>query len=181
MRILLLHDSRPASSPGQVMTFLTQVVRQAQNAGHEIREWMPHDTEGDRGDHSFRALLRNWLDIEIRDFDPQIVHVHGLGVLGHLALESGAPYVVSVFANELSRPPGDTVWHQQTQEAIENAGYVIVDGDESRRAVEVRFGEVQGLAVATGMAATTTEAELSAQQLEWLWEVYQVVVARRSG
>ena len=41
------------------------------------------------------------LDTEIADFDPQIIHCHHTWVLGHLALESGVPYVLMAQRDEL--------------------------------------------------------------------------------
>lgn len=136
---------------------------------------MPHDTDVGKGGDQFRAIMRGRLDIEIGSFDPQIVHVHGLGVLGHLALESGAPYVVSVFAEDLSAERGDSIWGPQAQEAIENAGYVIVDSEATSHAVQARFGEVQAMTIAAGAIEPRIEGSL-----EWLWEVYRAVIARRS-
>lgn len=175
MRILLLHDSLPPLSPLKATTFLTQVVRHAQDAGHDLRELVPHHTDAGKGVDPFRTLMRRRLDIEIIDFDPQVIHVHGLGVLGHLALESGAPYVVSAFAEELSLVQAESTECQHAQEAIENAGCVIVDGDETRRAIEDLFGEVQAVAIAGAGAEAVAE-----RSLQWLWGIYQEVVARRA-
>lgn len=174
MRILLLYDSRPPLPPTRVTTFLTQVVRRARDAGHDLRELVPHDTDAGKGLDDFRARMRGRLDTEIRGFDPQIIHIHGLGVLGHLALESGAPYVISVFADELARAQGESTWRSHIQEAMENAGCVIVDSEETRRVIETMFGDVQAVAIAveTGPAS-------DADSFGWLWETYRVVSARR--
>lgn len=144
--------------------------------GHDLRELVPHDTEFGKGGDELRAQMRRRLDIEISDFDPEVIHVHGLGMLGHLALESGAPYVISAFADELLLVQNDSARRKYSQEAVENAGYLIVDADKTRREIETLFGEVQAVAVAAG--ADESEVEGS---LEWLWEVYRQVVARRGG
>lgn len=174
MRILLLHDALLPPSPVRVTTFLTQVVRHARDAGHDLRELVSHITDADKGLDRLRAVMRSRLDTEIANFDPQVVHVHGLGVLGHLALESGAPYVVSIFAQELLPVQRESTLHKQVQQALENAGCLIVDSDETRRTLETTFGEVQSVAI-----ASESDQSQADEPLGWLWQVYREVVARR--
>ena len=52
--------------------------------------------------HRLRDTLRQALDQEIADFDPQIVHGQHVWMLGHLALESGVPYVLTARPEELA-------------------------------------------------------------------------------
>lgn len=177
MRILLLHDSLLPSPPMRATAFLTQVVRHAVDAGHVLRELVPNNTNVGKGADQHRVVMRGRLDKEITEFDPQVIHAHGLGVLGHLALESGAPYVVSVFADELLVVQSDSSWRRHAQEAIENAGCVIVDADETRRGIEAIFGEVQAVAV---LAELASSAAMPAS-FGWLWETYREVLARRHG
>src|SRR5262249_16411445 len=70
--------------------------------------------------------LRRALDEEIVAFDPQIIHCEQLWLFGHLALESGVPYVLVVHDEELVEASRDARYERLAQEAAENAGRIVV-------------------------------------------------------
>src|SRR5690349_12760289 len=119
MRILLLDDTFTSASPPGATLFVSQLVRQAVDAGHVLHDLVLHDTERGKGLDAFRRAARRRIDAEVAAFDPQVIQVRGLGVLGHLALETGVPYLISTWGNELSACQNDSRLHTYAQQAAE--------------------------------------------------------------
>lgn len=88
---------------------------------------------------AYREALRGVLDEELGGFDPEIVHVQHLWLDGHLVLESGAPYVVSAFADELDAADADSRYLRYVQETAENAGRILVEDPRLERVLTERF------------------------------------------
>lgn len=174
MRILLFRDASTPAAPPKVTSFLTQLVRQAAEQGHELRELISHDTHAGKGIVERQAELRRQLDGEVLSFDPQVIHVHGLGAPGHLALESGVPYLVSVFGDELAIVQSGAHLRSQAQQALENAGRIVVDGESTRRQLEEAFGMLERIEVVPQMAPSC-----DAWSAHWLWPFYEQVLAAR--
>lgn len=88
---------------------------------------------------AYREALRCGLDEEIASFDPHIIHVQHLWIDGHLALESGAPYVASAYPHELVAADADSRLQRYVCETAENAGRILVGDTRLERQLEQRF------------------------------------------
>ena len=176
MRILLVRDRFTSASPPVLTRFITQLVRQAAADGHELRELVPNRTGDDKGFDENRTAVRVLLDQEVAVFDPQVIHVQGIGVLGHLALETGVPYVISAFNQDLTIGQIGSSVRSFSQQAVENAGGVLVDSEETRRRVLAGFGELEAVVVVEEMADPDAPGSL-----ERLWQLYNKIVAARRG
>ena len=158
-------------------TFLTQLMRQAADAGYQVRELIPNATLGGEDNDQFRAGMRRQLDAEMAGFDPQVIHVQGIGVLGHLALETGAPYLISAFAEELASGQIGSTVRVYAQQAIENAGRIVVDTSQARQQLLSDFGDIETILVAEELDQVPT-IECS---FDWLWQIYREIAAARRG
>jgi hypothetical protein len=174
MRILLVRDALTSASPPKVTVFLTQLAIQAAAAGHELRELVSNRTDDDIGLAENRAAMRMSLDREVAVFDPQVIHIQGIGVLGHLALETGVPYVISAFSEELAVGQVGSKLHNFSQQAVENAGCVLVESDHTRRRLLAEFGEVETIVVANEITNAPVETGLA-----WLWQLYRQIADAR--
>ncbi|HQU42928.1 MAG TPA: hypothetical protein PK867_08950 [Pirellulales bacterium] len=147
---------------------------------------MPNDTDAGKGFEASRHEWRRRLDCEVREFDPQIVHVQGIGMIGHLVLESGVPYLLSTWGHEVPECQRDGRLYDLAQQVLENAGRVLVDGQATRRAVEATFGAPERPIVCLADQGWPTMSALPAQEvaapsLDWLWGIYREIVVRRAG
>ncbi|HVX12208.1 MAG TPA: hypothetical protein VHC22_13590 [Pirellulales bacterium] len=189
MRILLVRDRFTPTSPPEVAAstlLLSQLVRQATEAGHSMRELVPNVTDTDKGPHQFRAAMRLRLDAEVSDYDPQVIHVQGVGLLGHLALETGVPYLILTFGEELAASLAGSTVRADAQQAIENAGRIVVDTPQAREQILTAFGEIDTIIVADRLAEFSSSPEAAegsgdagGPSLDWLWAMYCEIVARR--
>jgi hypothetical protein len=192
MRILLVRDRFTPPWLSETLAsalFLSQLVRQAAEAGHQLRELAPNVTAADKGGREFLAAMRLRLDGEVADFDPQVIHLQGIGLLGHLALESGVPYLILALGEDLEEltvgQDGSTL-HTAAQQAVENAGRIVVDSPEARRRVLASFGELDDIVVSEELAtlgsaenATDPNCRTGSASLDWLWNLYREIVTRR--
>ncbi len=78
----------------------------------------------------YREALRRQLDAEVGEGDPQVIHAQHASILAHLALESGVPYVVSAWADELDLAEADPRYRRFLEESTENAWRILAP-DES--------------------------------------------------
>ncbi len=177
------------TSPPEVAAstlLLSQLVRQATEAGHSVRELVPNVTDIDKGVHEFRTAMRLRLDEEVAVFDPQVIHVQGIGLLGHLVLETGVPYLILALADELVISLVGSSVRTDSQQAVENAGRIVVDTPEAGQQVLAAFGEIESIIVADGLAefssppgATDGTADTVRPSLDWLWAMYREIISRR--
>lgn len=86
----------------------------------------------------YRNALRRKLDRCIEKFDPHLVHCQHAWLFAHLALESGAPYVLSVQGPELRVLREDERYRRLVEQAVENASRVLV----TCRGIVARVGEL---------------------------------------
>jgi len=129
---------------------------------------------------AYRDLLRQALDAEIDAFDPHIVHVQPIGVLAHLALEAGAPYVLTASGVELPIDRLDPRFRRLTEEAAENAGRIIALTEDIRSQMIAAFGDLDGRVVAMP-AELALNAAPKAETANWLTEIYRQVLTDRFG
>jgi hypothetical protein len=184
MRILLLRNASILATPPLATRLLTQLVRQARQAGHELRELVPHPTEGGNGLDRFRSEMRGHLDAEVAGFDPHIIHVNGIGILGHLALETGVPYLISAFGEEFTAHARAAV-PNYAQQAVENAGRVLVDSRQARDQVIAAFGHLDTIVVLPRKEPFLRESEIECAShdlpFEWLNRLYLDILSDRHG
>ena len=118
---------------------------------------------------AYREAFRAALDSEIEGFDPDIVHAQHLWIDGHLALESGAPYVVAAEWDEWDLASEDDRFARYVRETAENAGRILTDDFELRTVLSRRLDLA---------ADRFAPAGLSAEQFT---EVYREVLDCRFG
>jgi hypothetical protein len=73
----------------------------------------------------YRDRLRRRLDGAIEVFDPDLIHCQQVWLFGHLALESGAPYVMTAQGPDLAALRGDGRYRRLVEQAVENAGGIL--------------------------------------------------------
>jgi hypothetical protein len=74
---------------------------------------------------TYRQVLRKRLDQEVHDFNPHVIHCQHVWILGHLALETGAPYVLTAHSAELEAMVRDPRYARFAHQAAENAGRIL--------------------------------------------------------
>ena len=136
----------------------------------------------DLSDHElnfFRHALRNAVYEEVDAFDPRIVHARQLGILSHVALESGVPYVAQVAGPELSAAAADTRLARFIDESAENAGRLLVRGEARMPSMAARYPEAADR-LRLDLLADAATADPRAWG-EWLVSEYRAVLADRFG
>jgi len=126
------------------------------------------------------TALRQALDAEIDAFDPHIVHVQPIWVLAHLALEAGAPYVLTASGAELPVYRLDPRFRRLAEEAAENAGRIVATSESARAETIAAFGDLDDRVVTLPpeLAAGNASPAVMAQ---WLVEIYRQVSNDRFG
>lgn len=151
VRVLVVDSRRPREDEGLVR----RVVCSPDTSGAELDFSPPgfepqpglqqtFDQLTDEGIGRYRDVLRDVLDEEIDEFQPDLVHSQHIWIFGHLALEAGAPYVLTAWGPELSMCRRDDRYLRFAQEAAENAGRILVASDSLRSTVIELFGELDG-------------------------------------
>ncbi len=87
----------------------------------------------------YRDQLRRRLDGQIDRFNPHIIHAQHIWVLGQLALETGVPYVLNAWPQELADYARDARYRSLADQAAENAGAILAPGDSLRQKVLKTF------------------------------------------
>jgi hypothetical protein len=87
----------------------------------------------------YRDCLRRRLDQEILRFDPHVIHAQHLWILGQLALESGVPYVLNAWGDELAECQQDARYRPLAEQAAENASRILVATPATQQRVESLF------------------------------------------
>jgi hypothetical protein len=130
---------------------------------------------------NYRHTLRKALDFEIAEFDPQIIHCEHIWLFGHLALESGVPYVLTAHGEELIGAAQQERYQRLAAEAAENAGRVIAATAEIADDVRRNFGELEGrITVIPGLSRRGPQGIASAT-VTGLVELYGEVLDERLG
>jgi len=73
----------------------------------------------------YRDTLRRHLDADVLTLDPQVIHVQHVWVQGHLAAETGVPYVLTARGPELQAYRRDPRYRRFAEEAIAGAARVM--------------------------------------------------------
>jgi len=127
-------DPAPSNiEPFSIRHVLCSAVAADADLPFELPQFKPIDANQrsfssltDRELTDYRQILRDHLDAEVHTFDPHIIHVQSLWLLGQLALETGVPYVVTVWGPELDSESLDHRYRPFVEQAAENAGRIIV-------------------------------------------------------
>lgn len=86
----------------------------------------------------YRETMRRAMDTAISEFNPHVIHCQRAWLLGHLALETGVPYVITVWEPELELSHDDGRYSRFVCETVENAGRILAaDRMVARRLVEI--------------------------------------------
>lgn len=101
-------------------------------------------TLGDQQLGAYREAQRRALDRAVVEFDPHVIHCLAIWVQGHLALESGAPYVLSATGDDLSAFLSLPRYRRIVEEAAENAGRVVAPSKLLAEQVADAFGQLDG-------------------------------------
>jgi hypothetical protein len=93
----------------------------------------------DRQIADYREAMRRHLDREVNARDPQIIHAQYVWLLGHLALETGVPYVLSARGAELQAYRQDRRWRRFADEAAAGAGKILAADEHIGRELRELF------------------------------------------
>jgi hypothetical protein len=178
---LLLVDRADADQPGSTQT--RRVSCQAGNAAADLDFDIPRfeSEPGARQTYAalsdeqlsrYREVLRRELDREVDAFDPHMIHVEYVWLLGQLVLETGAPYVARAWGPELTSSLRIPRIRSLAQQAAENAGRILVGDRALGDAVRKTFD------VATERIVVLPPGQSSIQTLV---QLYQTVLDERFG
>lgn len=90
--------------------------------------------------NAYREALRLRLDAEVDAFDPEVVHCQHIWLPAHLVLETGVPYVISTYSDELVAYRQDHRYWRFVEEAAENAARLLAASRAIRSEVLSLFG-----------------------------------------
>jgi glycosyl transferase family 4 len=192
LRILLVDDG-PATDDGTEGVLVERVVCRPGDAAADLPFDLPRffaagDTHGQRGFSAlsdqeltqYRDRLRRRLDSLIDRFDPHVLHIQHIWVLGQLSLESGVPYVLNAWPDELLEYDRDPRYRALADQAAENAGRILVPDEAMQRQVAERFESAADrlLIMPNELVRDSTE---QAKTSDSLLVVYQAVLDERFG
>jgi glycosyltransferase involved in cell wall biosynthesis len=103
------------------------------------------DAMSDAQIEAYRDALRKRLDLCVDQFDPHIIHCQHVWLLGHLALESGVPYVMTAQGPELRAYDGEPRYQRLVDQAVENTGRIICSSRHLAEQTAVTLPEAQPL------------------------------------
>jgi hypothetical protein len=125
----------------------------------------------------YRDVLRQAMDAEVAGFDPDVIHAQDIWVMGHLALEAGAPYVLTTSGREFAACRLDPRFRCWVEETAENAGRILAADEATRREVIRLFGDLDGRI----LTQPNDDRASAAGAAEWLGGVYRDVRQERFG
>jgi hypothetical protein len=131
--------------------------------------------------NAYRDVLRRRMDAHIDRFDPHVLHADHAWVLGQLALESGVPYVLNAWGEELVDARLDARYFPLAEQAAANAGRILVPDQQTLAEVERTFETEPGrIVVASAGLASDAPADAAAAANE-LAALYQALLEERFG
>jgi hypothetical protein len=132
----------------------------------------------------YRERLRRRLDALVMHFDPHVIHVQHVWVIGQLALETGVPYVLSAWGPELVDSQSDERYRVLAEQAAENASRIVAADEATKQRVEALFDRAADRTIVMpdelrlGEAGDAAASEAAARRLR---ELYQTVLDERFG
>lgn len=110
---------------------------------------------------AYRDALRRRLDPMVDRFNPHIIHGQHVWIQGHLALETGVPYVLTAQGTDLMGYRDEPRCRPLAEQAAENAGRIMAASEFIRRQVLETF-ELAADRVETVYSAIDTRPYLEA-------------------
>lgn len=92
----------------------------------------------------YRNALRRKLDRCVEQLNPHVIHCQHAWLFAHLALESGAPYLVTAQGPDLQIAAASSRYHRLVEQALENAATILVHSESVARQVTELFSDLQG-------------------------------------
>lgn len=133
----------------------------------------------------YRDQLRRRLDVQIDQFNPDVVHAQYIWLDGQLALESGVPFVISAWGPELSEYQREERYRALAEQAAENAGRIIVPDESLAAQVIHTFDGVRDRVMVMPAELRLSDSGATAQEqaaaAEALVRIYQAVLDERFG
>jgi hypothetical protein len=173
-RVICRADDGTADLPFDLPRFVAPVDVQVQHT---------FGTLSDQQLTQYRDRLRRRLDSLIDRFDPHVLHAQHIWVLGQLSLESGVPYVLNAWPEELAEYQRDPRYRALADQAAENAGRILVPDEALSRQVVERFESAADrvMVMPSELVRDSAEPAEQAQASETLLAVYQSVLDERFG
>lgn len=133
----------------------------------------------------YRECLRRRLDAVILHFNPHVIHVQHIWVLGQLALETGVPYVVSAWPAELVDCQSDKRYRALAEQAAENAGRILAADRATMRRIVLLYKSAGDrtmlMSPALNLRGPTVSRAAGAAAADALHAIYQGVLDKRFG
>jgi hypothetical protein len=194
-RILLVDDG-PAIDDGTEDVLVERVICRPNDAAADLPFELPRfvapgdaqvqhtfSTLSDQQLTQYRDHLRRRLDLLIDRFDPHVLHAQHIWMLGQLSLESGVPYVLNAWPDELLEYDCDPRYQPLADQAAENAGRILVPDEALGRQVVERFESAADrlLVMSPELVRDSSGPAEQAKTSESLHAVYQAVLDERFG
>jgi hypothetical protein len=141
---------------------------------------IPFGELSDRQLAEYRDRLRRLIDKHIDQFDPQVLHAQHVWVNGQLAVETGVPYVLSAWSEELA-DSRDERYRVLAEQAAENAAQILTPDAALAAEVVRRFGAERTWVMPSVLFGATATSAAPSPLSETLLEVYRGALARRFG
>lgn len=113
----------------------------------------------------YRQEFRQYLDQEVAEFDPQIIHSQHIWLEGQLALETGVPYLLTGWEPELDWWP-DPRFYPLVEQAAENASRIVVHSQALAERIASQAEGVKDRLVVLAEVASSNAAELGRRMEE---------------
>ena len=129
--MLLAADEPPAPTPFPLNFVRFQRGDSAADAAFPLpwfsapRGGMAFSDLSDAEIGAYREAMRRRLDVEVAEFNPQVIHAQHVWLSGQLALESGVPYVLTAWQAELDAAASDRRYQPLADQAAENASRIL--------------------------------------------------------
>jgi len=183
---VLIADEHPSNERGSFR--IERVVCSNRDPKAQAPFELPRFTADGRGHQTFATLsdaqlgkyrheIRIRLDEIVAHFDPQVMHVQHIWIMGQLALETGVPYILSGWNAELDEPARPRI-SELADQGAENASRILVHDSELLHRVAQRFESSADRVLVMPAAMTLDSDPQAAQALEG---IYREVLEERFG
>jgi hypothetical protein len=133
----------------------------------------------------YRERLRRRLDLLVDRFDPHVIHAQHIWVQAQLGLETGVPYVLNAWDDELIDYRADARFQGLANQAAENASRILVPDEAMSRRVARLFetaGERMHVMSADLMLRDSADpASARVEAAGRLVTIYQKILDERFG
>ncbi len=129
----------------------------------------------------YRDKQRRRLDALIDRFDPHVIHGQHVWVQGQLALESGVPYVINAWGQELDDYVLDERYSRLADQAAANAGRILVPDASTKARVMAMFEIEPERVLVMSDALRMEHAHDAPAAAAELVRLYQTLIDERYG